>query len=101
MAAINIDQISIDPNDNPLQFQVEVVGEDLSKTNHTVRLTKDYYVRLTGGLKSPKELIRASFEFLLGREPKESILPSFDLAEIQKHFPEYETLISSSSPELD
>jgi len=33
---------------------------------------------------------RRSFEFLLAREPKESILPEFDLPLIGRYFSEYE-----------
>jgi hypothetical protein len=38
----------------------------------------------------PTDLIRRSFEFLLAREPKESILRSFGLSVIVRYFPEYE-----------
>ena len=38
----------------------------------------------------PSELVRRSFEFLLAREPKESILSSFGLSTILRYFPEYE-----------
>lgn len=96
MSQINVSLLSIDPKADPQQFQVEVVSEDNSRTTHQVTLGKDLYARLTGGLKSPEELVKASFEFLLEREPKESILGSFDLSEIQKYYPEYETLISSN-----
>jgi len=34
--------------------------------------------------------VRRSFEFLLEREPKESILTRFDLSLISRYFPEYE-----------
>jgi hypothetical protein len=34
--------------------------------------------------------VRRSFEFLLEREPKESILARFDLSVISRYFPEYE-----------
>ena len=34
--------------------------------------------------------MRKSFEFLLEREPKESILRQFDLPLIGRYFPEYE-----------
>ena len=43
---------------------------------------------------SAEELVRRSFEFLLEREPKESILSRFDLTVISRYFPEYERLIS-------
>ena len=38
----------------------------------------------------PTILVRRSFEFLLAREPKESILRSFGLSVIGRYFPEYE-----------
>jgi hypothetical protein len=34
--------------------------------------------------------VRRSFEFLLERESKESILSRFDLSLISRYFPEYE-----------
>jgi len=37
-----------------------------------------------------ERLVERSFEFLLEREPPESILRSFDLAVIQSYFPEYD-----------
>lgn len=64
-----------------------------SRSEHTVTLAQDYYNKLTGGRISPEELIRRSFEFLLKREPKESILSSFELPVIQRYFPEYEDTI--------
>ena len=45
-------------------------------------------------LNYPKEdLIRASFKFLLDREPLTSILQEFNLKLIQSYFPEYEDKI--------
>ncbi|MBL7183234.1 MAG: hypothetical protein ISS50_02165, partial [Anaerolineae bacterium] len=38
---------------------------------------------------SPEDLVAESFRFLLEREPKESILRSFDLMVIGRYFPEY------------
>ncbi|HEY1168520.1 MAG TPA: hypothetical protein VGE81_06035 [Candidatus Limnocylindrales bacterium] len=38
----------------------------------------------------PCPLVRRSFEFLLAREAKESILRSFGLSVIGRYFPEYE-----------
>jgi hypothetical protein len=40
--------------------------------------------------RSAEELIRASFAFLMEREPKESILKEFDLAVIRRYFPDYD-----------
>ncbi len=49
----------------------------------------DEVVRRYGGDAEPESLVRASFEFLLEREPKESILQAFDLPVIEQYFPEY------------
>lgn len=71
------------------EFRVRVI-EGKSESTHRVTLTPDDYGRLTGGKIEPGELIRRSFEFLLAREPKESILPAFDLPLIGRYFPDYE-----------
>jgi hypothetical protein len=41
------------------------------------------------GAPDPETLVRASFEFLLAREPASSILPRFDLTVIERYFPEW------------
>jgi hypothetical protein len=74
-------------NDN--EFRVRVI-EGKSESTHRVSLEQADYDRLTGGKIEPCELIRRSFEFLLAREPKESILPRFDLPLIGRYFPEFE-----------
>ena len=66
------------------------VSEPGSETVHTVTLSKADYERLTEGKAPPESLIERSFEFLLQREPKESILRRFDLTKIGFYFPEYE-----------
>jgi len=68
----------------------EVVVEDGSRTMHEVTVKEEDYQRLTKGKISVEELLKKSFLFLLEREPKESILSSFDLMLIQRYFPEYE-----------
>jgi hypothetical protein len=50
-------------------------------------------VQRYGGEVEPERLIRASFEFLLEREPKESILARFELPVIERYFPEYPRVI--------
>jgi hypothetical protein len=55
-----------------------------------VTLSKADHQRLAGQRASPEELVAESFRFLLAREPKESILRSFDLMVIGRYFPEYE-----------
>lgn len=49
--------------------------------------------RLVPDATEPSDLVRRSFEFLLAREPKESILRSFELPVIGRYFPEYERSI--------
>ncbi len=74
-------------------FQV-VVSEGGSRTTHRVTVAREAYERLAGQVCSPEELVRQSFEFLLEREPKESILRQFDITVIGRYFPEYEREIS-------
>jgi len=71
------------------------VEEKNSTSEHKVNLDDDYYQKLTKGEISKQELIKKSFEFLLEREPKESILSQFDLRVINHYFPEYEEEIKS------
>jgi hypothetical protein len=70
-------------------FRVRVI-EAGSESTHQVTLGPKDYARFAGAATKPEELIRKSFEFLLEREPKESILSRFDLSVIGRYFPEYE-----------
>lgn len=95
MAQINISLLSGDPDADPQEFQVDVASEDNTKTTHRVTVSQEQYQRLTGGLRSTEELVKASFEFLLEREAKEQILKSFEISQIKQYFPEYEVVISA------
>jgi hypothetical protein len=57
---------------------------------HQVRVARHDLERLAPGATAPDNLVRRSFEFLLAREPRQSILPAFDLPLIGRYFPEYE-----------
>ncbi|HEV2522802.1 MAG TPA: hypothetical protein VGT24_10520 [Candidatus Acidoferrales bacterium] len=70
-------------------FHVRVI-ESGSETSHQVTLDPKDHGKLAGASITPEILIRKSFEFLLEREPKESILGRFDLSVISRYFPEYE-----------
>lgn len=94
MIQIEVSPISEENEVNPKKYKVKV-KEYRSKSQHIVVLSDEYYQRLTGGLHSREELIKASFEFLLERESKEKILSSFDLLQIQEFFPEFEHVIPS------
>lgn len=73
-------------------FLVRVI-ERGSVSTHQVTLDPKDYAKLAVGKATPEKLIRKSFEFLLEREPKESILTHFDLPVIGRYFPEYEQAI--------
>ena len=75
-------------NDEVYNFKVDVIEGDTG-TSHKVELSKQDYENLTDGKIAPEELIQCSFEFLLEREPKESILSSFNVSIISRYFPEY------------
>ncbi len=70
-------------------FQVRVI-EGASESSHRVTLKPEYLNRIAAGKLEPQELIQRAFEFLLEREPKESILSRFDLQDIQRYFPDFE-----------
>ena len=78
-------------------FHVTVSDGD-SSTEHDVTLSASDYERLGAKFRTPEEFVRGCFEFLLEREPKESILPRFDVSVISKHFPEFETTIQGFDP---
>jgi hypothetical protein len=67
------------------------VGDDARATVHQVLVEDDVLTRMAAGDTDPTRLVRASFEFLLAREPRESILRSFELPVIGRYFPEWET----------
>lgn len=70
-----------------------IVGDDTRATKHAVTVSQDVLARLAPGQYDPERLVVASFEYLLAREPRESILPSFDLPVIERYFPGYEAEI--------
>jgi hypothetical protein len=74
------------------KFKVSLEGES-GNGSFTVTLSDDYHRKLTGGAHSKEELVRASFTFLLEREPAGAILSSFELPVIARYFPEYERKI--------
>lgn len=83
--------IEVKPTKQNGEYEFEVtVREGGGATQHRVTLDGADYQRLAAGQASPEELVTESFRFLLEREPKESILRSFDLTVISRYFPEYE-----------
>jgi hypothetical protein len=56
-------------------------------TSHEVSVPAGFSATLGCGHVAPEELVRASFEFLLEREPATSILREFSLDVISRYFP--------------
>ena len=72
---------------------VTVAVDDGATTRHLVAVAAADLARLDPGAHDPHVLVDRSVRFLLEREPNTSILRSFDLMEIARYFPEYETEI--------
>jgi hypothetical protein len=68
---------------------VKVDDGDGEPTAHDVTVTTAELADLAPEATDPEDLVRRSFEFLLEREPKTSILRRFDLPLIGRYFPEY------------
>ena len=64
------------------------VGDDAGATEHTVEVDHATLDDLAPGA-TPDVLVRASFDFLLEREPRESIMRSFELPIIGRFFADY------------
>lgn len=74
--------------DAPLTFAV-TIREGKTETRHRVTLPDSVLARL-GRECTPEQYVDAAFRFLLDREAKESILTHFDIAAIERYFPEFE-----------
>jgi hypothetical protein len=86
-------------DDKSWKYNVEITESDGSgsKTDHQVTLDRDYYMNLTEkGRVIPEEFIKKSFEFLLNRETKDSVLRQFNISEINNYFPEFEKEIKNA-----
>jgi hypothetical protein len=68
-------------------YRVEVKEGD-THTVHDVNVDRVAISAYAQG-HGPEALVEESFRFLLEREPKEAILPRFDLPVIARYFPDY------------
>lgn len=71
--------------------RVAIAQDGRPVSEHRVRVAATDLERLDPGARDPHLLVDRSFRFLLAREPATSILRSFDLMEIARYFPDYET----------
>ena len=74
------------------------VEDSGSVSSHEVTVWPSDVERYAPGA-TPEQLLQASFEFLLEREPKEAILKRFELPVIERYFPEYRTIIAAIGDE--
>lgn len=80
-------------------FLVQVRDTE-GESSYDVTLGQKTYERLSGEKYAPETCVEAAFRFLLDREPKQSILSSFDIKQISKYFPEFEATLPEYLPRL-
>src|SRR5688572_12220910 len=86
MARIDVTKTRDD--EHGFEFRVEV-SENGGQTSHQVTLSRGDYEELSAVEEAPDDFVLRCFEWLLGREPKESILARFDVREISRYFPTF------------
>jgi hypothetical protein len=91
MAEINVSTESETDSKYVLDASVAEEGSTLS---FKVTLDKEDYDSLSKG-RTPENLIKESFQFLLERESKEMILRKFNVKVISQYFPEFKKEITS------
>jgi len=72
-----------------LTFEV-VVRDARSESRHRVTMQADDAARWAKFGAEPTHCVKAAMQFLLDREPKESILGGFDMRIIRRYFPEFD-----------
>ena len=73
--------------DDPSIFEV-VLQDAAGETQYRVSMSKKDRESLCRNM-TPETCVRATFLFLLDREPKESILSRFDISVVGLYFPEF------------
>ena len=73
------------------------VDDGVTAGRHEVTVTRDHAERLAVARDEAGvvRLVEETFDFLLDREPRSSILATFDLTVVGRYFPEFETEISA------
>ena len=84
--------VRCEPTADGWSCRVEV-AEGGSATSHRVAVAATDLARLDPEAADPTDLVRRSFAFLLEREPRESILRTFELTVIGRYFPDWERSI--------
>ena len=79
--------------DQAWEFDVTVREAD-GQSTHRMTLSRADLADLRGERGDPEGFVRDCFEFLLAREPKESIMSRFDLRDIGRFFPDFRDQIA-------
>lgn len=90
MATIDVRQSG---SGTTLAFDV-TVDDSGSSSTHQVTVDPPYFKRLSRSGETPEAFVERCFEFLLAREPRDSILASFDVSVIARYFPDFEEQIA-------
>jgi hypothetical protein len=86
-------------NEEGFSFSV-AVDEGGSRSTHQVTLARRDHRELGVETESPEQFVRRCFEWLLEREPKESILSRFDIREISQYFPRFREDMRKRHPQM-
>ena len=84
--------VTCEPTRDGWSCRVRVSDVDGS-SEHRIGVARADLERLAPAETTPEDLVRRSFRFLLEREPRASILRSFDLPVIGRYFPDWEAHI--------
>jgi hypothetical protein len=85
--------VTVNAESNGEDWRCEVTVDHAGQsTRHAVTVRRADLERWAGGTerKDVEKLVRRSFDFLLEREPPDSILATFALSVIPRYFPEYD-----------
>lgn len=91
MASIEVDRVPSDPSSDVFRVTVTEGG---TSSEHRVTVAAPA-PEAAARFPSLEAFVAACFRFLLAREPKESILSSFEVREIGRYFPEWERHLSA------
>jgi hypothetical protein len=80
-------QVRTQPSNLGWHFKV-VIQEDSTYSEHLVSMDKDFYSRLSTTAE-PEKVVKTCFTFLLEKEPVNQIMKEFDVAVIERYFPEF------------
>lgn len=73
------------------------LADNDGRSEHRVTVSWADLERYAPGASDPAALVRRSFEFLLDREPRGSILRAFELPVIERYFRDFPEAIRSGS----